>query len=215
MLDRQDERYRNAWEAVYAAGSNPFDVKEPLDWVTELAAQGAFGQRVLEVGCGGGHNAAYLAARGHSVVGVDVAPSAIARARARAAARKLVAEFVVADVRDLSALAPGFDSVLDIGCFHSLDSDADRDAYAAALASVCRRGARLHLRAASDRNAPRTVGAHAAPRVSEADLRRTFAAPTWQLEQLASRTTTVMIRNPPEPHEFDFWYANFVVNAGD
>ncbi|MDQ0365268.1 class I SAM-dependent methyltransferase [Catenuloplanes indicus] len=65
--------------------------------VVELAGRGAFGGDVLEVGCGFGENAMFLAGRGLRVTGVDGAPSAIARARETAAERGVDVTFGVAD----------------------------------------------------------------------------------------------------------------------
>lgn len=44
---------------------------EPSAWVQRWAGQIAAGGRVLDVACGGGRHARYLAARGHSVEAVD------------------------------------------------------------------------------------------------------------------------------------------------
>ena len=51
----------------------------------ELEALGGFSGEVLDIGCGLGDNAIYLASRGHSATGLDGSPAAIEEARRRAA----------------------------------------------------------------------------------------------------------------------------------
>ena len=56
--------------------------------------------RVADLGCGTGSLSVLLAERGHSVVGVDVSPRMLDRARSKAAAIGVVATFVVGDAAD-------------------------------------------------------------------------------------------------------------------
>lgn len=77
--------------------------------------------RALDVGCGTGTNARYLASRGYDVVGVDVSGLAIERA---AAATNRPGGSV--EIRQLDFLADElpsepFDLVFDRGCFHVFD----------------------------------------------------------------------------------------------
>ena len=70
------------------------------------------GSRVLDVPCGTGRHALRLARRGASVLGVDLTPAYLSRARR--AARKLPnARFVRGDMRRLS-LAPEFDAAINL-----------------------------------------------------------------------------------------------------
>jgi SAM-dependent methyltransferase len=102
------------------------------------------GGRALDAGCGEGRVAEWLSQRGFTAVGVDIAPSAIARARALCGESPAL-RFAVADLRtqQLPDEAP-FDAVIDRGCFHQMRA-ADASAYAANLASLCAPGARLLL----------------------------------------------------------------------
>src|SRR5687768_4280738 len=85
------------WDASYTDGRAPWDVGGPQPAVVRLAAEGAFAGEVLDAGCGSGENALHIASLGLPVVGVDVAGTAIAMARAAAAERGLAAEFVTGD----------------------------------------------------------------------------------------------------------------------
>src|SRR5579872_4824768 len=92
------------WDASYRDGPAPWDIGTPQPAIVRLAAAGAFAGAVLDAGCGTGENALYLAALGLSVLGVDVAETALARARAKAVERGISAEFSAADAFGLGDL---------------------------------------------------------------------------------------------------------------
>jgi SAM-dependent methyltransferase len=75
---------------------------------------------LLELGCGAGNMAIWLAQRGYTVTGVDISPTAIQWARENAAATANVT-FLVGDVLDLRGLPDHtFDLVLDGHCLHCI-----------------------------------------------------------------------------------------------
>jgi 2-polyprenyl-3-methyl-5-hydroxy-6-metoxy-1,4-benzoquinol methylase len=139
-----------------------------------VAAGGGFAGAVLDAGCGTGDNALHIAALGLPVLGIDVAESALAIARAKAAESGLDAEFAAADAFELDLLGRRFDSVLDCGLFHTCDA-AERLRYATSLASVTEPGGMLYVLCFSD-DGPDT-GPHP---VSQDALRAAFtAANSW------------------------------------
>ena len=71
-----------------------------VDWFRSVAS--GTGGPVLELGCGSGRIAVALAADGYTVVGVDRSPAMLLRARERARAAGVAAEFVSGDLRDFS-----------------------------------------------------------------------------------------------------------------
>src|SRR4029450_5357771 len=109
------------WDASYQDGPPPWDIGRPQPAVVRLAAKGGFAEPVLDAGCGSGENALHIAARGLSVLGVDVAETALATARERADQRGIKAQFEVADALQLERLGRKFSTVLDSGLFHSFD----------------------------------------------------------------------------------------------
>lgn len=77
--------------------------------------------KILELGCGDGANALWLADIGYTVSGVDIAPSAIAWAQEKARARNLMLDFQVGNVLDLAGYADKtFDLVFDGHCLHCI-----------------------------------------------------------------------------------------------
>lgn len=82
--------------------------------------------RAIDLGCGTGTNALYLAKHGWEVVGVDFSKQAINAARRKSRSSQMTVEFRQADVTRLEGIQGPFDLVLDIGCFHSLPVDRRR-----------------------------------------------------------------------------------------
>ena len=158
------------FDNAYRDGGTPtWDVGRPQGAVVRLARSGLIAGSVLDAGCGTGENALHLAGLGHPVLGVDFAAAAIERAIAKAADRHLPVEFRVADALDLDALGRTFDTVLDVGLFHTFE-DAERTRYAASLGAALRPGGRAFLLCWSDRN-PFGRGPR---RITRREIRATF-----------------------------------------
>lgn len=97
-----DERYSGT-ELVWTAEPNRFLVAE---------ADGLVPGRALDVACGEGRNAVWLAERGWRVTGVDFSAAGLAKARALARRRDVEAEWIEADVVTHRAQARAFDLVI-------------------------------------------------------------------------------------------------------
>jgi glycine/sarcosine N-methyltransferase len=67
--------------------------------------------KILDCACGIGTQSLGFASSGHRVVGSDLSPAAIARARREAQSRNLQIEFRVADMTSLVGIESGFDVV--------------------------------------------------------------------------------------------------------
>jgi SAM-dependent methyltransferase len=137
------------WDASYHHGAPPWDIGRPQPVVERLAAEGGFSGSVLDVGCGTGENTLHVAARGSAVLGVDIAETAIAQARAKAADRGIAAEFAVADALELGRLGRTFATALDCALCHTFDA-AERPEYAATFASATTPGGTLYVLCFSD-----------------------------------------------------------------
>lgn len=163
------ESIQSSFEATYRDGTPPWDIGRPQPEVVRLEEQGRIVGEVLDAGCGTGENALFLAERGHRVVGVDGAPTAVARARSKAEQRGLPAAFLVADALDLRRLRRRFETVIDCGLFHVF-ADAERERYVASLGEVLAPGGVLHVLCFSDAEPP----GWGPRRVTEAELRGAF-----------------------------------------
>jgi SAM-dependent methyltransferase len=176
------ERMANRpWDASYHDGPPPWDIGQPQPAVVRLASESGFAGAVLDAGCGTGENALHLASTGLRVLGVDVAETALAIAREKAAVRGVEAEFAAADALHLGRLGRVFETVLDCGLFHSFDRD-ERRGYVASLASVTERGATLYVLCFGDVG-PGGCGPHP---VSQEELRAAFDPGTgWRVTAIA------------------------------
>lgn len=99
---------------------------------------------VVDVGCGAGSNVLFLAKKGYRAYGVDLAPGAIAAARARAKRARVSATFQEGDALDLPFADGHLDGAVDHGCFHTLPV-ARREDYAAEVHRVLRPDGRFML----------------------------------------------------------------------
>jgi SAM-dependent methyltransferase len=134
-----------------------------------VASEGGFAGPVLDAGCGTGENALHVASLGLPVLGVDVAETALATARAKAAERGIEVDFAAADALQLERLEHKFETVLDCGLFHTFDG-SERPGYVASLASVTKHGGTLYVLCFSDEGLD--IGPHP---VSQEELRSAFS----------------------------------------
>jgi cyclopropane fatty-acyl-phospholipid synthase-like methyltransferase len=175
------EQAHPEWDASYTADTPaPWDIGRPQPAFVRLADEGRLIGRVLDAGCGSGENALLAASRGADVTGVDVAPTAIARARTKASQRGLTARFEVADALDLGPLNLTVDTVIDSGVFHVFGDD-DRARYVDSLAAVLRPAGLCYLMCFSDRQ-PGTWG----PRRVRADELRAAFSSGWDVESVTA-----------------------------
>lgn len=185
------------WDASYLDGPAPWDIGRPQPAVVRVAAAGGFTGAVLDAGCGTGENTLHIASRGTRglhVLGVDVALTALALARAKASARGIDAEFAPADAFKLQRLKRSFTSVLDCGLFHTLN-DEERPRYVASLAAVTERAGTLHVLCFSDE------GPEFAPHpVTRDELQEAFnPAAGWNLVSVESERIETRMHDDGAP----------------
>jgi ubiquinone/menaquinone biosynthesis C-methylase UbiE len=167
----------NWFESAYR-GIPLWDIGRAQPAIARLAENGEIRGRVLDIGCGTGENALYLARRGHQVVGVDGAPTAIRKATAKAQERSIAARFEVADALHLAIPEHRFDTVIDSGLFHVF-SDDDRPLFRESLARVMDPRGTYFMMCFSDRQ----PGDWGPRRVSQAEIRSTFAE-GWRINYI-------------------------------
>lgn len=160
----------------YAAARAPWDIGRPQ--AAFVSAGDAIRGRVLDIGCGTGDLAIWLAERGRTVTGVDFLAQPLAAARAKAAARGVAVNFLQMDARDVGEIPERFDAVTDCGLFHSFD-DSGRAAYVQALAKLLEPSAAVFVLCFSTAE----PGTHGPRRVTEDELRAAFHT-GWLVERL-------------------------------
>ncbi|RIR89275.1 class I SAM-dependent methyltransferase [Mycobacteroides abscessus] len=130
-------------ECMYAVNAAPWDIGGPQPVIRQLVALGAVRGEVLDPGCGTGWHAIEYARAGCSVTGVDLAPTAIARARNNARTAGVEAQFAIGDATALDYEAR-FDTVVDSKFFDNLDTGA-RVRYLQALHRAMKPRGRLFM----------------------------------------------------------------------
>ena len=160
-------------------GTPPWDIGRPQGAFRALADAGELQGRVLDAGCGTGEHALMAASLGLDTTGIDEAPLAIEKAKAKARERGLDVRFVVGSVLEFARLDERWDTVLDCGVFHVFDDD-DRAAYVQSLAAAIEPGGRYFMLCFSDRQA----GEVGPRRVSQAEIRASFAD-GWRIDSIA------------------------------
>ncbi len=173
ISDMQNSRER--WDERYATQGYVWGL-EPNRFVVELTAGLPPGD-ALDLGCGQGRNAIWLARQGHRVTGIDLSPVAIEQARRLAADAGVDVEFHAADLVTWDPQGRTWDLV--VLAYLQLP-EAKRRVVHATAAGVLAPGGRLVLVAHHRDNLDRGVGGPPLPDVlyTEDELRDDFAGLT-------------------------------------
>jgi SAM-dependent methyltransferase len=132
---------------LYRLGFTPWDGHPLAQSLTDLIEGSSPNSMpspgtALDLGCGTGDNAVYLARHGWRVTGVDYVDKPLTKARAKAGT--LPVTFSKADVTQLSSsgIGTGFGLIIDSGCLHGM-SAGDRDSYVREISVLAAPGTRL------------------------------------------------------------------------
>jgi cyclopropane fatty-acyl-phospholipid synthase-like methyltransferase len=184
------------------SGTPPWDIGRPQPAFVALGRSGVVRGSVLDAGCGTGENGLYFAEQGHEVWGIDSAPAAIEKARAKAESRGIAVRFLVHDALALQDLGRTFDSVIDSGLFHVF-GDEDRAHYVHSLMSVLPSGGRLFMMCFSDRQ-PGNWGPR---RITQAEIRVAFAA-GWRVDEVHEALFEINQIGEAVGHTVQAWLAS-------
>ncbi|MDX1434862.1 MAG: class I SAM-dependent methyltransferase, partial [Gammaproteobacteria bacterium] len=110
---------RDKWDERYAAGeyfSRTWATPLIERWLPRLP--GRQGGRALDVACGAGRNALFLAEAGYQVDAMDISSVAIERARASAAERGVEVGWIVADLEEAPIPEDTYDLIVVVRYLH-------------------------------------------------------------------------------------------------
>jgi 2-polyprenyl-3-methyl-5-hydroxy-6-metoxy-1,4-benzoquinol methylase len=171
-------------------GTPPWDIGRSQEEFMRLEESGKIFGDVLDVGCGTGENALFLAGRGHNVWGVDSAPAAIEIARRKAEERGLAVTFLIKDTLSLHEIGRSFDTVIDSGLFHTL-SDPERPLFVRNLSAVLKPGGTYFMLAFSELE----PGGYGPRRITKKEIQAAFSE-GWRINEI--RAAVFESRTRPE-----------------
>lgn len=125
METKNSDWYKHGWSLDIKNQSWVEDTENQVDFIIKTL-QLTGNERILDLACGYGRHSLSFARRGYSVVGVDITPDYIDDATKTAKADSLNAEFINADIRDVS-FKNEFDVVLNLadGAIGYLETDEE------------------------------------------------------------------------------------------
>jgi methyl halide transferase len=129
------------WEGLYATGGDAWELGQPAPPLVDVVDRTPPPRgRVAVLGCGRGHDARFLAARGYDVTGYDFSPAAVRAARALARREAVEVKFEQRDIFTLGQdAAHAFDGVWEYTCYCAIDP-VRRDEYVRTVAAIVRPG---------------------------------------------------------------------------
>jgi SAM-dependent methyltransferase len=138
------------WDDAYQQqgpfeGPPPWNIGEPQPELAALIRAGKIRSDVLDAGCGYAELSLALAAEGHTVVGIELTPTAVAAATKAAQDRGLSnVTFVQDDITAFTGFDGRFNTVIDSTLFHSLPVEA-RDDYLRSVQRAAAPGATYYI----------------------------------------------------------------------
>ncbi len=190
------------WDQAYRQETAPaWSIGEPQPALAALLdVDGAVTGDVLDVGCGQAELSLALAARGHTVVGIDLSPAAIAAAQAAARERGLAGVvFQQADCTVFAEYPPGseerFATIFDSGLLHALPVGLRAD-YLRAVHRAAAPGATFYLLAFGAGAFPDHDGP-APAQFEEAELRDVLST-CWRVERISPAVLYARVDAPAD-----------------
>lgn len=123
MLDDLLREPKEFWENFYLDRTKEipfFQSQGPDENLVEYFAAGLSPNRVLEIGCGPGRNAIYMAEKGCKVDAIDLSENAIKWAMERAKEKKVDIDFKCVSLFDFEFEPNSYDFIYDCGLLHHL-----------------------------------------------------------------------------------------------
>ncbi|WP_096155396.1 class I SAM-dependent methyltransferase [Bacillus sp. FJAT-45066] len=123
LLDDFLREPKGFWEEFYEDRNKEipfFQIKDPDENLVEYFEKGNNPNRVLEIGCGPGRNAVYMAKRGCDVDAIDIADNAIEWAKERASEEGMKINFQCSSLFNFEYEPNTYDFIYDCGLLHHL-----------------------------------------------------------------------------------------------
>lgn len=109
--------------------------------------------KTLDICCGAGTNALYLAKKGFQVTGIDISSKVVSYAKAKASKANLKIRLQVENFLSLPFEDEEFNFVFDMGCFHHVKVK-DRNVFIRGIHRVLKKGGFYLMVCFSNKNGP-------------------------------------------------------------
>lgn len=153
--ENDTEEVRRHWDGVYRETplqELPWEEGQPSAELVDLIESGVVEKGpALDICCGSGNNAIYLAKQGFSCHGIDISPTAIRYAQQKAKDEGVSCQLIPGNAIQLPYADNSFTLVFDRGCFHSM-SPQERQAYVRGVHRVLRHEGKYQLLCFSSRS---------------------------------------------------------------
>lgn len=117
------------WEQLYRDQFTPWDCKRPDSHLVEVVTGRPIKPcRALELGCGTGTNAIWLAGMEFTVTATEISQTALSMAKKKKGIEKCT--LLLTDFLEDPLPGADFEFVFDLGCFHGFDLPENRDLFA-------------------------------------------------------------------------------------
>jgi len=177
-INKKVRRNRNIdkgkdWNEAYKQDDTPWDTGITSKELEKALHEEVIAPcRALELGCGTGTNAIYLAKKGFDVTAVDISQLAIKKAGEKSEAARVKVRFMQAEVPNLRLHGEIFDFVFDRGCFHAIRQE-DRQRFVKMLTGLTTEGS-IYLMLCGNAREPREDGPPVLRRGDKGDLFTVF-----------------------------------------
>ncbi len=111
---------KEIFEKIYEQGAVWTESEPPKELVNLIQSGKVKPCKVLDVGCGEGFYAIYLASKGFEVTGIDISENAIKLAKGNAATQGVKIKFMPLDVANLDKINDKFDFVFEWAILHHI-----------------------------------------------------------------------------------------------